>query len=301
MSKSSEKLFGDGTHFESFIQQYDNEEFRNKVCEQSDDSEHANNAALDIYFSEMRFGYQFLKEHLPAGKLRILEVGAGLGILSMYLQKMGHEAVALEPSGLSFGLFGITKDLIWAGEAGNLPKLLDKTAEEIDPDIDGTFDFIFSINVMEHIDDIDTATDAILAALKPDGVCINSCPNYLVPYEPHYAIPMIPFMPGMTRKLFAKRIEKDPDIWETFNFISLPKVRRMASRNDANVTFEKQLIYKSFKRLGDDQEFMARHRDGPVGMIYRFLSATRLLNLLKFIPPALNTPMVFTYSRKRQA
>ena len=179
-----------------------------------------------------------------------------------------------------------------------MPGLLEKTAERLDPAADGKFDFIFSINVMEHIDDIDMATDAILSVLKPDGICVNSCPNYLVPYEPHYAIPMVPFAHGLTKTIFAKTIRKQPDIWETLNFINVPKVRRMAKRNNVHVEFEKSLIYKSFKRLGEDEEFMSRHRGGIVGKMYRFLSATRLLSLLKLLPPVLNTPMVFKYRPK---
>ncbi|MGI9350696.1 MAG: class I SAM-dependent methyltransferase [Rhizobiaceae bacterium] len=300
MSTSEERLLGSPDDFEEFILAFDNPKFRAAACELSDESEEFVQTSLDTYFSEMRFGYSFLNEHLPAGKLRILEVGAGLGLLSIYLHKHGHDVVALEPAGLSFGLFAVTKNLIWNGEKATLPDLLEKTAEQLDQESDGEFDFIFSINVMEHIEDIDMATDAILSVLKCSGICVNSCPNYLVPYEPHYAIPIVPFAPGMTKKIFLKKIQKQPDIWETLNFISLPKVRQIAKRNNASVEFEKALIYKSFKRLGEDEEFMSRHKDGLVGRMYRVLSLTRLLGLLKFLPPSLSTPMVFTYRLKRQ-
>ena len=298
MLPNEERLVGSTEDFEAFIQAYDNPGFRARICEMSDEPDDIVETSLDTYFSEMRFGHSFLEEHLPAGKLRILEVGAGLGLLSIYLHMQGHDAVALEPAGLSFGLFAVTKKLIWSAGETEMPGLLEKTAERLDPAADGKFDFIFSINVMEHIDDIDMATDAILSVLKPDGICVNSCPNYLVPYEPHYAIPMVPFAHGLTKTIFAKTIRKQPDIWETLNFINVPKVRRMAKRNNVNVEFEKSLIYKSFKRLGEDEEFMSRHRGGIVGKMYRFLSVTRLLSLLKLLPPVLNTPMVFKYRPK---
>ncbi|MEM7068935.1 MAG: class I SAM-dependent methyltransferase [Pseudomonadota bacterium] len=252
--------------------------------------------ALDTYFAEMRFGHQFLAEYLPTGKLRVLEVGAGLGLLSIYLHRLGHDAVALEPAALSFGIFEATKKLIWS-KSDNLPHLVEKFAEQLTPEEDGQFDFIFSINVMEHIADIDRATDAILTCLDKSGICVNSCPNYWVPYEPHYAIPMVPFAPGITKRIYSKKISANQEIWDSLNFISHGKVKRMARRNQVSVSFEPGLIFKSFARLGEDTEFLERHKNGLVGRIYRILTATRLLNGLKLLPTALSTPMIFTYRK----
>ncbi|MEM9279424.1 MAG: hypothetical protein AAGA76_12685 [Pseudomonadota bacterium] len=122
---ASDKIIGNSDDFEAFINTYDNSEFRNEVCNRFNKSKKDTNDALDIYFSEMRFGYRFLQEHIPTGKLRILEVGAGLGLLSIYLKRLGHDAVALEPSGLDYDLFGITKSLIWTENGNKLPVLLD--------------------------------------------------------------------------------------------------------------------------------------------------------------------------------
>lgn len=293
------KIFGDTDEFEAFLKLFDNADFRNKVCEASAASNELISNQLDTYFSEMRFGHEFLKKHLPDGNLRVLEVGSGLGLLSIFLKRCGHDAVALEPAALSFDVFAATKKLIWENAGTNMPDLLEIFAEELDPGVHGKFDFIFSINVMEHIADIETATTAILSVLSPNGQCVNSCPNYWIPYEPHYAIPMIPFFPHLTRKVFARRIDVNPELWDTFNFITFGKVRRMAHRNNASVLFEKSMIYDSFKRLGEDTEFMARHERGLVGRLYHILSATRLLYLLKYLPPALSTPMVFSYRLKK--
>lgn len=281
----------------AFVAQFDNPAFRARVIERSGADAQAINTRLDTYFSEMIFGYRFAAEHMPPGRLRILEVGAGLGLISSYLASLGHEVVALEPANQAFGIFEATKQEIWERLGDAAPVLVERSAEDIVEAETGTFDFIFSVNVMEHIADIEAATAAILAVLRPGGVCANSCPNYWVPYEPHYGIPMVPFLHGLTRRLFAGRIDPDPDTWETLNWINVGRVRRMAAANGATVRFAPSLIYRTFQRLGQDAEFTKRHQHTIVGRTYRFLRASGLLALTRFIPVWLATPMVFTYRK----
>ncbi len=171
-------------------------------------------------------------------------------MLSIYLKRLGYEVVALEPANIGFGFFDITKKEIWKAVGSNIPVLNENMAEELTPEKDGKFDFIFSVNVMEHINDIEAATAAIISVLKPNGLCVNSCPNYLVPYEPHYALPMIPFAYSLTRKLFDKKISQQPDVWESLNFINWFTVRKMANENNCNVVFEKRAYIQSFRSVG---------------------------------------------------
>ncbi len=292
-----EQLLGSEPEFISFLESFNTEEFRQQLSAAHDMELDEVTRLTDVYFGEMLHGYRFLESQLPGGKLRILEVGAGLGLISIFLHRKGHDVVALEPAGLGFDFFEATKKEIWRIAGNDAPKLAEKPAEELTPENDGLFDFSFSVNVMEHIQDIEAATSAILSVLKPDGISVNSCPNYIVPYEPHFAIPMVPFLPGATRWLFSRKIDRDIALWDSFNFITWRLVRKMARDGDVDVSFERALIYNSFTRLGSDEEFMKRHKDGPVGWLYRFLKTTRLLGMLKFLPPALSTPMVFTYRK----
>lgn len=294
---SNETLIGSANAFQTFLDTFRTAEFRQKLVANSDLSDAQVKQKLDTYLSEMMHGYHFVAERLPQGKLRILEVGAGLGLLSIYLHKLGHDVVALEPSGLAFGFFNTTKQEVWKVAGSDIPILNENLAEKLTPAKDGTFDFIFSVNVMEHIKEIKAATAAIIMVLKPNGVCVNSCPNYLVPYEPHYAIPMVPFIHSLTRRIFDKKITSEPDIWDSLNFINWFTVRQMARENSASVTFETALIYKAFLRLDEDTEFMARHKDGLAAKLYKLLKATRTLNLLKFAPAPMSTPMIFTYRK----
>jgi SAM-dependent methyltransferase len=292
-----EKLVGNEGEFQKLLQRFDNREFRTMLCEKHGLSAEEVDTNLDTYFAEMLFGYRFVVQHLPAGRLRILEVGAGLGLISTYLQGLGHNVVALEPAGLSFDFFEVTKQEIWRILGKDAPELLEKTAEELSPQTDGFFDFSFSINVMEHIADIEKATSSISSVLKPGGVSVNTCPNYIVPYEPHFGIPLLPFFPGLTKYLFARKISENRPLWDSLNFITLTRVKRMAVQNELKVAFERGLILKSFMRFEEDHEFLERHKNSIVGRSYSFLKASKILGILGFLPPLMSTPMVFTYHK----
>jgi len=289
---------GSSAEFAIFLGNFDCPEFRTRVQELAPEEPNLE-ARLDTYFAEMRFGHAFLCKRLPMGKLRILEMGAGLCLLSIWLHRLGHEVVALEPAASAFGLFEATRKTIWEHCANDVPVLIEQGAETLDLTVHGTFDFIFSINVMEHVADLEAVFRATSAVLRDGGSWLNSCPNYHVPYEPHYALPMVPFSPTLTRRVFSRSINHDPSIWNTLNFINVRTVRRLAHQNDLKPEFEQSVLYSSLTRLGEDHQFLERHQNGLVVKIYRLLTVCRLLNLTRYLPTSLNTPMIFRLRKKK--
>ncbi len=298
MTDNDHNWRGSTSEFDAFIAKYESEAFRDKVCAASGLDRKTVEYRLKAYLVEMRFGYQFVSGHLENRKCRILEVGAGLGLLSIFLSSLGHEVCALQPADDVFALFDTTKKLIWQDVGHDGPTHLEIGAEDLSPQEHGEFDLIFSVNVMEHIAPIKQATAAILSVLADTGKCVNLCPNYTIPYEPHYGLVMVPFSPAASRWLWRRRLDQDPDIWNTLNFIDYFDVRKMARKNRAEVKFQKAVLYDSFVRLGSDAAFSVRHNNTLVGRVYRILKTTRLLALTKYIPVAFSTPMIFTYTKK---
>ena len=282
----------------SYLARFDTPEFRSRIEAQSDDDPAHIKLLLDTYFAEMLYGYEFATRHMPDRKLRIMEVGAGLGLISAYLASLGHEVVALEPANLAFGIFDITKKTIWEELGDEAPYLEERPAEDIDIDETGDFDFIFSINVLEHIGDLEAATAAMLKVLRPGAISAHLCPNYFVPYEPHYSLTMVPGgFHNLTRRLFAGTIDPNPDAWNSLNFITAARVRKMARANNVDVTFQKGLIHETFLRMGAEEEISRRHGNTIVGRAYRMLKATGLLSLTRHIPATMTSPMAFIYER----
>jgi SAM-dependent methyltransferase len=245
------------------------------------------------YTAEVASGFNVLAGAELAGK-RILEVGAGIGVLSIILAKDGHNITALEPGANGFDVNAQVGAAVREWLATEDLPLLDIEVGRLEPAKYGKFDLIFSVNVLEHIPDLSAAISAMESVLAPNGVMVHLCPNYTVPYEPHFGIPLVPFAPRATGGL-VPGIDRNP-VWASINFITYGEVERLAARFGLLVTFRRGLMYDAFARLDTDQEFGARHK-GVVRRIYRLLKATRILGLLRHIPPALATPMIFECRR----
>lgn len=239
---------GSAEDFAGFLDPYRSPAFLSKLSARLKEPHDVTSCRLNTYLNEMQFGHRFLAQRMPPGRLKILEVGAGLGLLSAYLKQRGHTVVALEPAAGEFGFFEATRDEImrFAGKA--YPKLLELPAEALGPE-HGPFDFIFSMNVLEHVSELEGALSALANVLAPGGTWANSCPNYFFRYEPHYAIPLVPLWPGLSRKLHRKRIDADPETWDTLNFITWLQVKRLARKNGLDVVFEAGTLHASLKRM----------------------------------------------------
>jgi 2-polyprenyl-3-methyl-5-hydroxy-6-metoxy-1,4-benzoquinol methylase len=243
---------------------------------------------LRLYIAEARFGYGMISPRLPLDG-RILEVGSGLGILSGYLKLQGYEVTLLEPCANGFDMFARMLSVLV--ENGCSPPALCIKAEELCPEKHGRYDFIFSVNVLEHIPDLEAAMTGMIAVLADRGSMFHTCPNYAVPYEPHLALPLIPFFPHATRWLLPKSITSG-ELWQSINFISVSRVRRFVTARSCTVTFRRGTMAASLRRQDFDAEFARRHR-GFGAAIYRVLKLTGLLKVIEILPPVLSTPMIF--------
>ena len=126
------------------------------------------NSITEIYINEAEFGRQFIDEdlkHLPRDA-NILEIGAGSLLLSTQLVREGRDITALEPVGVGFSHFFQLQALVMelAEIHGNTPKILSVCAENLTET--SSFDFAFSINVMEHVENVDITIKKVTASLK---------------------------------------------------------------------------------------------------------------------------------------
>jgi len=170
--------------------------------------------------------------------------------------------------------------------------VIDKPVQQLTADEDGEFDLIFSNNVMEHIPGWHQAMDAMSAVLSSNGQMLHACPNYTVPYEPHYGVPVFRHFPEISRRLFLQS-SADTGIWESLNFITCRALAGYCRQNRLNAAFEQGLLYKALKRLEDDPLFADRHQ-GMVARVARLLMLSGIGNLFRYIPASLATPMIVT-------
>jgi len=213
---------------------------------------------------------------------KILEVGGGLHFLSNYLAYLKYNITSIEPGGFRREIDVMRKKFLELKEKKlvirnlNLEKF-SKTDEK--------FDFIFSVNVLEHTKNIKKHLSAQSKLLRnSNSLCLIRCPNYSFPYESHFNLFHIPFLEKLTFNFFykkkliniyGKRIYLEMINSLNFN-CSYFKIKKLGLKvkfiNPAN---------EVFLRLKNDPQFINRILSNK--LIYFLYKIIKLLHLNKII------------------
>ena len=274
---------------ETYIQQFTSEQFVRFCAERCPIPPDAIRERLTDYIGEVTVGLRLLDGTSLEAK-RVLEVGAGLGLLGVWLRRCGVAVTLLEPGAGGFGanqqLLDATLSWLHATDTPVLPI----RAEQLDPTQHGKFDVIYSVNVLEHIPTLEDALDGMRRVLAPGGMMRHTCPNYAVPYEPHYGIPLVPMLPKWTTVLVPR--VADEELWQSLNFVTYRRIVRYCKSRGFAYAFDRALLAEAFDRMDRDVEF--RRRRGTAGIIaQRLMRLLRLQNLVARLPPRFATPMAF--------
>jgi SAM-dependent methyltransferase len=111
---------------------------------------------------------ELVRRHAPPGGGRVLDFGAGSGTFSVPVARSGLDVTCLEPD-------GPLRDSLRAqglAVAAALPELEN-----------ASFDYVYSLNVLEHIDDDAAALRGLSKKLRPGGVLLLYVPAFGVLYS----------------------------------------------------------------------------------------------------------------------
>jgi 2-polyprenyl-3-methyl-5-hydroxy-6-metoxy-1,4-benzoquinol methylase len=247
---------------------------------------------LDAICNEAQTGLRLLEIAEINSAHRILEVGAGGGLLTGFLQSRGFNVVAIEPTGDGFEATPRLAEVIRKA-TGVTANIANSAARNLNPAEHGTFDLIFSVNVIEHFQPLKENLDALALVMNSNAVQIHTTPNYRIPYEPHYGIPILPLAPHLTPFLGNRRAE---NLWRSLNFVTSKDLRSYAERFGLSISFQRGALYDSLERLCAEPEFAARHPK-ILHNAARLIRASGLIYLLKKLPPEWVTPMTVTLRR----
>jgi 2-polyprenyl-3-methyl-5-hydroxy-6-metoxy-1,4-benzoquinol methylase len=249
---------------------------------------------LDAICNEAQTGLRLLQwsGFRPPG--RVLEVGAGGGLLSGFLQSRGVDLVAIEPTEQGFELTPKLAALVSAA-TGVSVEILPLSARGVRPEKHGLFNLIFSVNVIEHFQPMIENLDALTRLMARRGIQVHTCPNYHVPYEPHYGIALLPFSPRLTPHLGRRQLFSE-GLWRSLNFITATDLLAYATRSGLAISFKQGALAEALDRLCTEPEFAARQ---PKFLSYaaKAIKVLRLMRIVKNLPPTWVTPLTVILRR----
>lgn len=217
----------------------------------------------DMWIHEALFGYTHIEPYLRKIKdgAEVLEIGSGSGIL---LSLVKEKFPDLSVSGLEPYSDGFDQLKIYHEKMAEKGIHIDPCGYE-DFKSDKKYDFIFLINVFEHLPDWRDFLDFVKRNLSDQGACVILCPNYGFPYESHFKLPVI-WNKNLTHKVFQKKISNFEeahdchDLWQSLNFVKMSQVRKAVKEKDIQMTIDNSIIHSMVDRLEQDPEFMKRQR-----------------------------------------
>ena len=248
---------------------------------------------LDLFYTYQKEAAQarsFLDKNLlelPDGA-EILEVGGGILALAVQLASEGFEITTVEPVGDGFGEipFIMQKYLALAQHENLSIKLIDLPIEQCA--FAKKFNYIFLINVMEHLQDPYLTLIQITDMLEHQGEYRFICPNYDFPYEPHFG----KFLFSRKNKSFflarnratSEQMSKDEcyGLYNSLNFLTYRKLLKCTGENKVNLNANKLALYEIFIRSLEDPILQARHT--KLLPIVKLIDKLQISSILRKIP-----------------
>ena len=235
--------------------------------------------------------YEIIKKFLKKDN-DILEIGGGIHLLTSFLNQE-YKVTSIEPGGFT----GFTDEI--RSQIMNKNKLNIHTTTLEEFKTDKKFDFIFSMNVLEHTKDITNHLDCCVKLLKNNNsIIFIQCPNYTFPFEPHFYEFFLPFFPNFTfkkikkQKLIKKFGEKNyKRTFENLNF-------NCTYSNIKNENFKIEFINPLkdiFERILVDEKFRERILSNFfVKITYKIIRFLKLEKFLcKVFPNFISPYMIF--------
>lgn len=137
---------------------------------------------------------------------KVLDLGSGHGGMALEIAKRGGNVFGLEPC-KPWRI--IAQERAKELSLDNKVQFLDGNAEEL-PFETNSFDYIVSLQVLEHVASPRKVIEEIKRVLHPQGMAYISCENYLAFREQHYRLPWLPLLPKSIASLYLKLNNRDP-------------------------------------------------------------------------------------------
>jgi hypothetical protein len=251
---------------------------------------------LALYVNEAKFIYSLIEKELDVEPMNFYEIGSGIGLLSRMVAEKGHTVIATEPATSGFGVVKVLQKVIEKSftTETKVPVYYSETAEDLFTTLQSEhkkFSYIFCANVVEHVINLPKFFDSIIPLISQNGTFRFVCPNYAIPYEPHFGFITL-FSKKLTFKFQKRKImklekQRKENLIEFYNELSFPniqKINKILNNKNCEITYSRSATLEYIKRATNDSIFIARKK-----VITYFVSKLgKLLPLIiKIIPKSI--------------
>jgi SAM-dependent methyltransferase len=255
---------------------------------------------IDLFFTyqnEAVAARRYLESSLIGLKpgAEILEVGGGVLALAIQLASEGFKVTTVEPIGEGFAEISFIMNIFTeiATKEDLIFNLIKLPIE--DCKFDQEFDFIFSINVMEHLKDPYSVINKLRKDLKLAGKYRFFCPNYDFPYEPHFQKWMYRrknqafYLPPSRAKSKRIGVSDWQGVYGSLNFITFKKLLSFFSQSNIRYEVNTNALREIALRSQLDKELQNRHK--LLSIVIKFLFKSRLIRIINLLPSS-NWPII---------
>ncbi len=237
----------------------------------------------DFYFSILKPDFQEVKKGLT-----VVEIGSGIGLLSMYIANLGHKVYSFEPQSSGFTDMLKMKELIsecWEADFPVVNFINDYYSESYFQKNERT-DYFFSVNVIEHIPNYGELIQSVRKNMKNTSIFRIITSNYLIPYEPHFDIPVI-LNKKLTFNFFKKKILNSNvpnplEFWDDLSWPTPSKMKKAVVDSGMSVVFSRQTSKSYLERPVKDEAFKQR-KNKLTFQVIKLISKV-LMPVLSFVP-----------------
>ena len=154
---------------------------------------------------------------------KILDVGAGQGGLVLELLERGADAYGVEP-GEEFA--SVARRRLQA--EGHDPARIMVTGGDALPFADEFFDYVISLQVLEHVQNPAEVLREIFRVLRRGGQFQLNGENYLCFREPHYCIAWLPLLPKRLGAMYLRSRGRNPEfLLKYIYYTTFPQIWRL--------------------------------------------------------------------------
>ncbi|MFC1625808.1 class I SAM-dependent methyltransferase [Patescibacteria group bacterium] len=178
-----------------------------------------NKARQMVNILEDYFGNRSLKT------LNLLDVGSSTGIIDNYLSnKFSHvTGIDIDKNAIKYASDNFKK--------GNLKFMLGDVMKL--SFADNFFDVVVCTQIYEHIPNPKIMFDEIYRVLKPGGVCFLAAINKLWPWEPHYKLLFLSWLPKNLAHFYVRVSKRGNEYYEKLEtYRSLEKLTQKFKKTD---------------------------------------------------------------------